>query len=64
MIARSPLWVDGGMQEVPVYDRARLVPGTALTGPLIIEQQDTTLIVGHQTLTVDAFGSLIIRMQK
>ncbi|WP_430259604.1 hydantoinase/oxoprolinase family protein [Neorhizobium sp. IRS_2294] len=64
VIARSPLWVDGGMQEVPVYDRARLVPGTALTGPLIIEQQDTTLIVGHQTLTVDAFGSLIIRMQK
>lgn len=64
VIARSPLWVDGGMQEVPVYERARLVPGTALTGPLIIEQQDTTLIVGHQTLTVDAFGSLIIRMQK
>jgi len=64
VIARSPLWVDGGMQEVPVYDRARLVPGTELTGPLIIEQQDTTLIVGHQTLTVDAFGSLIIRMQK
>jgi N-methylhydantoinase A len=64
VIARSPLWVDGGMQNVPVYDRTRLVPGTELIGPLIIEQQDTTLIVGYQTLTVDAFGSLIIRMQK
>ncbi len=64
LIARSELWFEGRMTEVPVYDRARLVPGTLLTGPMIIEQQDTTLIVGRQELTVDDHGSLIIRMQK
>lgn len=61
-IARSRLWIDGDWVEVPVYDRARLVPGTTLTGPLIIEQQDTTLVVGTQTLTVDRFGGISIGM--
>jgi N-methylhydantoinase A len=64
VIARSSLWFNGGMTEVPVYDRARLALGTQLTGPLIIEQHDTTLIVGAQTLSVDDHGNLIIRMQK
>lgn len=64
LITRAPLWHDGAMLEVPVYDRARLAIGTTLSGPMIIEQQDTTLIVGAQTLTVDDNGSLIIRMQK
>jgi N-methylhydantoinase A len=64
MIARSPLWFEGVMTEVPVYDRARLALGTELNGPLIVEQQDTTLIVGAQTLIVDEHGNLIIRMQK
>ncbi|TWF47729.1 hydantoinase/oxoprolinase family protein [Neorhizobium alkalisoli] len=63
-IARSPLWFEGAMVDVPVYDRARLALGTELTGPLIVEQQDTTLIVGAQTLLVDEHGDLIIRMQK
>ena len=52
------------MVEVPVYDRSRLATGTILNGPMIIEQQDTTLIVGAQELSVDDHGSLIIRMQK
>lgn len=64
LITRTPLWHDGAMVDVPVYDRAKLATGTTLTGPMIIEQQDTTLIVGAQELTVDDHGSLIIRMQK
>ncbi|MEF2073770.1 hydantoinase/oxoprolinase family protein [Consotaella aegiceratis] len=62
LVAHTPLWIDGDVREVPVYDRTRLVPGSVLTGPLVVEQQDTTLIVGDQTLTVDRFGSLVIRM--
>ncbi|WP_377299503.1 hydantoinase/oxoprolinase family protein [Rhizobium sp. SGZ-381] len=64
VIARSPLWFEGAMVEVPVYDRAKLAIGTELQGPLIVEQHDTTLIVGAQTLVVDSHGNLIIRMQK
>lgn len=63
VIARSQLWVEGAMVDVPVYDRARLAIGTVLAGPLIVEQQDTTLIVGRQSVTVDAHGNLIIGMQ-
>jgi N-methylhydantoinase A len=64
VVARSKLWFEGAMTEVPVYDRAKLAFGTVLTGPLIVEQHDTTLIVGAQTLLVDDHGNLIIRMQK
>ena len=63
VIASSPLWIGDQWVEVPVYDRARLAPGTELTGPLIIEQQDTTLVVGTQTLTVDRFGGISIGMK-
>nr|WP_280891649.1 hypothetical protein [Jiella mangrovi] len=62
VIDRSMLWTDGGFVDVPVYDRARLAPGTRLEGPLIVEQQDTTLIVGRQSLTVDEFGGISIGM--
>jgi N-methylhydantoinase A len=64
LIAHSPLWIDGAMIEVPVYDRARLMPGTRLAGPLIVEQQDTTLVVGAQHIAVDDFGSIIIGMKQ
>ncbi|MBN9306719.1 MAG: hypothetical protein BGO82_13930 [Devosia sp. 67-54] len=63
VVARARLWVDARFEDVPVYDRARLAPSTTLHGPLIVEQQDTTLIVGRQSVTVDSLGSLIIRMQ-
>ncbi|WP_176247392.1 hypothetical protein [Mesorhizobium australicum] len=52
------------MVEVPVYDRARLMPGTRLAGPLIVEQQDSTLVVGTQQIAVDDFGSIIIGMKQ
>lgn len=64
VLTRSPLWFEGAMVDVPVYDRAKLAIGTELQGPLIVEQHDTTLIVGAQSLGVDDHGNLIIRMQK
>ncbi len=63
VIAKSPLWVDGRFVDVPVYDRARLAPGTALRGPLIIEQQDTTLIVRNQAVAVDGLGGITVGMK-
>jgi len=36
----------GGMAEVPVYDRYRLGPGAAFDGPAIVEERESTLIVG------------------
>jgi N-methylhydantoinase A len=36
----------GGMAEVPVYDRYRLGAGAAFAGPAIVEERESTLIVG------------------
>ena len=36
----------GGLAETPVYDRYRLGPGAAFDGPAIVEERESTLIVG------------------
>jgi N-methylhydantoinase A len=54
--------IDGTEVIVPVIDRARLVPGSSLIGPALLEQQDTTMLLRHQTARVDAVGNLIIEV--
>jgi N-methylhydantoinase A len=47
--------------EVPVYDRASLLPGTTLSHPAIITQYDTTTVVPPAwSVSVDVFGNLLI----
>ena len=50
---------EGGYVTVPVYDRGRLAPGMIIRGPAIIEQLDSTTVVGPRwTGAVDAHGNL------
>ena len=35
-----------GFTECPVYDRYRLGPGFTLTGPAVVEEKESTLVVG------------------
>ncbi|MFI1464962.1 hydantoinase/oxoprolinase family protein [Nocardia carnea] len=52
----EPEWVD-----TPVYDRALLLAGNTFDGPAIVEQFDSTTIIGMgQHATVDAVGHIII----
>lgn len=52
----TPTWV-----ETPVYDRRLLKAGNTFTGPAIVEQFDSTTILGvGQHATVDAVGHIII----
>ncbi|NKY48880.1 hydantoinase/oxoprolinase family protein [Nocardia vermiculata] len=52
----EPEWVD-----TPVYERSLLLAGNEFDGPAIVEQFDSTTIVGmHQHATVDAVGHIII----
>jgi len=44
--SRPAYFPDLGRREVPVYDRYRLAPGTLLSGPAIIEERESTLVVG------------------
>ena len=46
----------------PVYDRYALRPGDAFSGPAIVEERESTLVVGPQAgLSVDDYGSLIVQ---
>ncbi|WP_244923316.1 hydantoinase/oxoprolinase family protein [Ochrobactrum quorumnocens] len=47
-ISRRPVWVDKetGFVETPVYDGTTLLPRQKLTGPAIIEEATTTLLLG------------------
>ncbi|WP_040795170.1 hydantoinase/oxoprolinase family protein, partial [Nocardia higoensis] len=52
----EPEWV-----ATPVYDRTLLLAGNKFDGPAIVEQFDSTTIVGmNQQATVDAVGHIII----
>ncbi len=54
------VWFDT-WREVPVFDRLILSAGCVVTGPAVLEQPDTTILIepGHQG-NVDRFGNLIL----
>ena len=46
-----------------VYDRYKLFPGATFTGPAIVEERESTVIVGEDAeVRVDEFGFLWIEM--
>jgi N-methylhydantoinase A len=46
--------------RTPIYDRARLLAGNVITGPAIIEQMDTTVLLPrHTAARVDRSGTLV-----
>ncbi|HET7037918.1 MAG TPA: hydantoinase/oxoprolinase family protein, partial [Thermomicrobiaceae bacterium] len=53
----------GGFHDTPVYDRYRLRPGDTLSGPAIIEERESTVVVGPKgTVTVDPYRNLEVRL--
>jgi N-methylhydantoinase A len=50
-----------GWTETPLYNRALLGAGATIVGPAVLEQLDSTTVLGpgHQA-TVDPFGNLIV----
>ena len=49
-------------QRIPVYRRERLRPRNVLEGPAIVEQMDSTVVIGRgQRATVDEEGDLWLR---
>jgi len=44
--ARRAYLPEAGMTEVAVYDRYRLGPGSAFAGPAIVEERESTLVIG------------------
>jgi N-methylhydantoinase A len=53
----------GGYHDVPVYDRYSLQPGTDFAGPAIVEERESTAIVGpHCRVRIDKQRNLIIEL--
>src|SRR5581483_2558923 len=51
----------GGFCDVTVYDRYRLLPGIHLPGPAIIEERESTVIVGPESrFSIDEQWNLVI----
>ncbi|MEO1458201.1 MAG: hydantoinase/oxoprolinase family protein [Pseudomonadota bacterium] len=51
---------EGRLAPVPVYDRYALAPGTALEGPAIIEERESTVVITDPArIRVDETGNLI-----
>ncbi len=60
-VQRVDGWFGGKPADIALYDRAALAPGHAFDGPAIVRQDDTTTVVPPDfSVTVDAFGNLVI----
>ena len=52
-----------GYVETPIYDRYRLAAGTAVDGPLVVEERECTVIAGPSChVRVDAQGNLFLNL--
>jgi N-methylhydantoinase A len=53
----------GDHHATPVYDRYQLGPGATVSGPAIVEERESTAVLGPSAVgTVDEFSNLIVRM--
>ena len=53
----------GGYVDTPVYDRYRLQPAMAFSGPAIVEERESTVIVGPGgNCTIDPHDNLVVAM--
>jgi N-methylhydantoinase A len=51
----------GDFAEVPVYDRYLLAPTTRLTGPAIVEERESTVVLGSRAVAiVDEWSNLVV----
>ena len=60
-IAEREVWFEGGWQTTPIYARERLPLESNFTGPAVVQQLDTTVVVepGNEAI-VDRQGNLMI----
>ncbi len=60
---RDVYFGDGYVVDTPIYDRYRMGPGTRIDGPAIVEERESTSVVGPgATARVADDGSLIVEM--
>ncbi|CAM5762116.1 5-oxoprolinase [Labrys miyagiensis] len=63
--SRRPVWFDGeAAADTPVYERSDLPAGFSLSGPAVIEQVDSTVLIPPGTRAeVDKYLNIVIRVK-
>lgn len=61
LLTERSVFIKGGYETIPIYDRTKLSRGASLSGPAVLEDPTATIIVLHNQLaSVDKFGNLLI----
>ncbi len=61
---RAVFWGES-FEETPVYDRYQMPIGQPFEGPCIIEEFESTTVVGkNSTVTIDAFKNITIQLKE
>jgi N-methylhydantoinase A len=64
-VEQMPLGEDFATREVSVYKRSELLAGNELPGPVVIEDEATTIFVPeHSTAHVDEYGNVRIELEE
>jgi N-methylhydantoinase A len=54
-----------GLVPVPVYDRYRLGPGASFAGPAVVEERESTLLIGPgASATIDELRNVVVAMPR
>ena len=60
--SHRPAWFGGGMVDTPVYRRDTLLPGPMISGPAIVEESSSTVIIPPGwTASTDRWLNLVLR---
>ena len=60
---RDVLFEGFGWRNCIVYDRYALAPGASFTGPALVEERESTCVIGPDaTVSVDSFRNLVIEL--
>lgn len=63
LIGDRRVFLDGNFIDCPIYDRNKLLAGNQIEGPAIIQEPvHTTVVSADQSLHVDTFGNLVVKI--
>ncbi|MEZ4837225.1 MAG: hypothetical protein R2873_35375 [Caldilineaceae bacterium] len=55
----------GDFTDTPIYDRNLLAAGMTFPGPAVVEEKDSTAVIGpNATVLVDANSNLIVTLHR
>lgn len=60
--ATRRVWIDGAWHDAAIYRRLDLPLGAVISGPAVLEQPDTTILIDPDLMgEVDRFGNVIVK---